>query len=61
MSLKENYWGHTPVFWKKIGESVRALGMGITAMTIYADNHNAAFVCLIATWAGNTIINFASE
>lgn len=61
MSLKDSYWGHTPIFWKKVGESVRALGAGFTVSAITADNHTWAIALVIITWVGNTIINFASD
>jgi len=58
---KLNYWSHQPLFWKKWGEAIRNLGMAITGVTIYNDNHNAALISLGLTWLGNTLINFTSE
>jgi hypothetical protein len=60
MSLKDDYWGHTPVFWKKVGDAILALGTAITGATIY-ENPDWAMASLILTWVGKTITNFASS
>jgi len=60
MSIKNDYWGHTPVFWKKVGDAIFALGTTITGATILMDNTTWALISLALTWIGKTITNFAT-
>lgn len=60
MNLKDNYWNHTPVFWKKVGDAIFALGTTITGATILNGSTAWALTSLALTWLGKTITNFAT-
>jgi ATP/ADP translocase len=65
----ENYKRPTPEKWRKIGDSINALGNTLqVVLASYAASGNAinnyfAWVITIAfiTWSGSTIVNFAKE
>lgn len=58
--VKLSYWHPTPVFWRKIGDTVLSAGTLITGYNILADDKGWAIASLALTFLGKTITNFAS-
>ena len=64
MNLKkigEYYKAPTPIFWRKVGDSILTLGTLFTGGQIMSGNQNAALIGLLLTWFGKTITNLATE
>jgi hypothetical protein len=55
-----DYWKPTPVFWRKVGASINALGTAITGYAIFQDQ-GWAIASLLFTWIGTTITDFATD
>jgi len=57
----EYYATPTPVKWRKIGDSIFALGTLFTGGQIMLNNHDTALIGLALTWFGKTITNLATD
>lgn len=57
----EYYAAPTPAKWRKIGDSILALGTLFTGSQIFAGNDKLAIAGLILTWFGKTITNLATD
>jgi hypothetical protein len=59
--LKEMYTSPTPAKWRKIGDSIFALGTLFSGGQVMAGNSTLALIGILLTWVGKTVTNLASE
>lgn len=59
MNPIKNYWAPTPIFWRKVGDSLLLIGSTVTGYAVFEGDKRMALISLVCTVLGKVITNFA--